>query len=139
MQDLKIFVNLPDFNFDPQNDRDILTIAGYARMAHADDIPFQVISFQNNPSAFLQEPEVDRLLEEIGDEAMPITLVNGEVKASGRYPSKQELEDILGTELLEVNVEREAMMQKALSQMAAYAEGGCGCDAGACGSCAGCF
>ncbi|MFG6487769.1 arsenite efflux transporter metallochaperone ArsD [Roseateles sp. BYS78W] len=43
------------------------------------------------PMAFVENPAVRRLLERSGQEALPITLVDGEVALAGRYPSRQQL------------------------------------------------
>ena len=137
MKQVQIFINLNSFDFDPEADREILEMAGYARMARSEDAKLQLITFQNNPMAFLQESVVDDLLSSEGDDALPITVSEGEVLVYGRFPTKEELENFLGISLLPVNVQREAIMQKALAQMNAANAGGC-CGGG-CDGCSGCF
>lgn len=135
MKQLKVYLNLGDFNFDPVGDREILELAGYARMARSEDVSLQLITFQNNPMAFLQEEAVDKLLAEQGDEALPVTVYEGEAVIYGRFPTREELQGYLGVDFLPVNVRREALMQKALAQM----ESGAGCCGGSCDGCSGCF
>ena len=47
------------------------------------------------PMAFAQNDAVRGLLERSGQEALPITLLNGEVVLAGRYPSRQQLREWL--------------------------------------------
>ena len=43
------------------------------------------------PMAFAEDPTVKSFLERSGQEALPLTLVNGEVMLAGRYPNRGEL------------------------------------------------
>jgi hypothetical protein len=43
------------------------------------------------PLAFAENPTVKAFLERSGQEALPLTLVNGEFALAGRYPSRTEL------------------------------------------------
>lgn len=43
------------------------------------------------PLAFAENPVVKSFLERSGAEALPLTLVDGEIALAGRYPQRQEL------------------------------------------------
>lgn len=43
------------------------------------------------PLAFANNPVVKSFLERSGADALPVTLVNGEIAIAGRYPSRSEL------------------------------------------------
>ncbi len=58
----------------------------------------------SEPAKFAENKAVNTLLHEKGPEALPITLVNGEVQKAGSYPSNTELSswfDITEEELKE--------------------------------------
>ncbi len=43
------------------------------------------------PLAFVNQPTVKAVLEQSGQSSLPLTLVNGAIHCSGRYPSRDEL------------------------------------------------
>lgn len=43
------------------------------------------------PAAFAQDPAVKNALETLGDDALPLVKVDGKVKSSGVYPSREDL------------------------------------------------
>ncbi|MBU9712850.1 arsenite efflux transporter metallochaperone ArsD [Evansella tamaricis] len=45
----------------------------------------------SEPQAFVEEKMVQKYLEEKGTEALPLVMVNGEVKKVGEYPTNKEL------------------------------------------------
>jgi AhpD family alkylhydroperoxidase len=48
-------------------------------------------TLSQEPQAFAERDVVRELLAERGDDALPAVLVDGELRSSGRYPSRQEL------------------------------------------------
>ena len=48
------------------------------------------------PAAFAQDPTVKNALETLGDDALPLVKVNGKVKSSGVYPSRDDLAGWVG-------------------------------------------
>lgn len=136
---IQVFVSVANFNFDPEADKDLLTLAAYARMARAAEKDFEIISMQADPLSFLQEPAVAEQMAELDDRAFPLTLVDGDAIIIGRYPTKEELEEILDIEFLPVNCKREAVMQKGLSALKrAQAGPACGGCSTTCSACPGC-
>ena len=47
------------------------------------------------PEAFASNPRVVELMATLGDAALPVTLVNGDVLVRGRYPTRDELASAL--------------------------------------------
>jgi len=59
-------------------------------------IEVQRFNLSQNPAAFVENERVKNTLDEKGEAALPLILVNGNVMASGRYPSQEELAVWLG-------------------------------------------
>jgi len=48
-------------------------------------------NLSQEPGAFVASPAISELLQVSGEGALPAVMVEGEVKSSGRYPSRSEL------------------------------------------------
>ena len=48
-------------------------------------------NLSQNPGAFVENPLVHAALNEKGEAALPLVLVNGKVAVTGRHPSREEL------------------------------------------------
>ncbi|HAQ07407.1 MAG TPA: arsenical resistance operon transcriptional repressor ArsD [Bacillus bacterium] len=60
----------------------------------------------NDPSAFVENLEVNRCLHEKGTEALPLVMVDGKVEKVGSYPSNQEFANWLGVDVKELSPEK---------------------------------
>lgn len=49
------------------------------------------LNLGQQPQAFAENPQIRQLLQAQGDKALPAIVVDGELKSSGRYPSRDEL------------------------------------------------
>lgn len=56
-------------------------------------------NLKSEPDAFVVNETVTKILKDQGVNSLPITLVNGEVIATGSYPSNERLSELLGIEL----------------------------------------
>lgn len=56
-------------------------------------------NLKSEPDAFVANETVAMILKDQGVDSLPITLVNGEVVATGSYPSNERLSGLLGIEL----------------------------------------
>ncbi len=139
-QSIKVFLSIPYFNFDPEADREVLTLSALSRAALKQNKDLRIIPFQGQPGLFLTESEVVRALEEEGDAALPITMRDGKILLKGRAPSVEELCAWLEMPEPSLDLEREAAIQRELSEN----KGGCGsacgsgCGDSGCVSCPGC-
>lgn len=52
------------------------------------------------PLAFAENATVKAFLERVGQEGLPLTLLNGEIAFAGRYPNRAELARLAGIVLL---------------------------------------
>lgn len=66
---------------------------------------FNVIRYNlsQEPQAFVQNQKVSELLKSKGSEALPITILNGEVVKSGCYPSRKDFSEWLEIDASELN------------------------------------
>lgn len=59
-------------------------------------------NLSNDPSAFVENKKVNTLLFDKGVEALPVTLVDGEVIKTGDYPTAQEFADWFAVDAAEL-------------------------------------
>ncbi|MBS4203676.1 arsenite efflux transporter metallochaperone ArsD [Lederbergia citrea] len=59
---------------------------------------YEIIRYNlaNDPGAFAGNNEITKILNEKGSDALPVTLVNNEVKKVGEYPTNDELSEWFG-------------------------------------------
>ena len=57
-------------------------------------------NLSGDPQAFVNNQNVTAVLQEKQDEALPITLVNGEVKKTGAYPTLEEISDYMDVQFV---------------------------------------
>lgn len=75
----------------PSVDPGLLAFARDLRWLAKQGVSVHRFGLSQEPDAFVQQPRVLGLMQAFGDNALPATLVNGEVLAHGRYPSRDEL------------------------------------------------
>lgn len=49
----------------------------------------------NNPNEFIKNQEVIRLIQEKGDEVLPITFIEGSITKTGAYITQEEADEII--------------------------------------------
>lgn len=74
----------------------VLQFAGALAWLRRQGVAIERHNLAQQPEAFVGNGEVARLLAELGDAALPVTLVGGRVLASGSYPSKEDLAAAVG-------------------------------------------
>jgi hypothetical protein len=72
-------------------DQRLVTAAADIEWARQRGAPVERFNLSQQPMAFADNPVVKSLLERSGPDALPITLVNGEVALAGRYPERAQL------------------------------------------------
>jgi hypothetical protein len=75
----------------PGVDPALLQVARDLRWLDARGVTVQRYGLAQEPAAFAQSTRVAGLLQAFGEKALPATLVNGEVLAHGRYPTRDEV------------------------------------------------
>ena len=79
----------------PGVDPALLQIARDLRWLAARGVVVTRHGLAQEPDAFASTARVGELMEALGSAALPVTLVNGDVLAHGRYPSRDELMNAL--------------------------------------------
>jgi hypothetical protein len=72
-------------------DQSLVSFSADAEWARQNGAQLERFNLAKEPMAFAQNPTVKRFLERSGQQALPLTLVNGEMAMAGRYPSRSEL------------------------------------------------
>lgn len=76
----------------PTPDQTLLDVNEMILQLQAAGISVARYQMTSSPQAFLSNPEVMRLVREKQMEALPITVVRGEVIKTGTYPTQTEIE-----------------------------------------------
>jgi len=76
----------------PTPDKELIRIAADLKRLGDKGIKVTRYNLSQQPEAFVQQPAVQKLLQEKGPDVLPVTIVDGEVKLSMRYPSGEEIE-----------------------------------------------
>ena len=79
----------------PGVDPALLQIARDLRWLAARGVVVTRHSLAQEPDALASTARVSELMEALGNAALPVTLVNGDVLVHGRYPSRDELTNAL--------------------------------------------
>lgn len=88
----------------PSIDPELLRISFVVKNLAKVNYPIERFNLSTEPQQFVNNEQVQALLNEKGPDVLPIVLVDGEVMLSGKYPSNQELEewtDIPAAELIQ--------------------------------------
>lgn len=75
----------------PGVDPALMQVARDLRWLQARGVTVERVGLAQEPAAFTGSARVAGLLQAFGEKALPATLVNGEVLAHGRYPTRDEL------------------------------------------------
>ncbi len=75
----------------PSVDPALATFAGDLEVLSNQGVTVTRHNLSQEPKSFADDQTVRELLHERGDEVLPITRVNGELRATGRYPTRREL------------------------------------------------
>lgn len=80
----------------PGVDPALLQVSRDLRWLQAKGATVQRYNLAQEPRAFVDQPRIAGLLQAFGDQALPATVVNGEILAHGRYATRHELVAALG-------------------------------------------
>ncbi|MFG2684111.1 arsenite efflux transporter metallochaperone ArsD [Streptomyces sp. NPDC048392] len=81
-------------------------------------VEVQRFSLSTEPGRFTEDAQVKTLLQDKGEDALPVVLVDGTLRCSGRYPTRVELAEWTG-----VRTERPSLPLAQADDM----DSGCGC------------
>ncbi len=77
-------------------DQELARFAADVEWVRRHGAPIERFNLAQEPMAFVNHPTVKEALERLGPSGLPLTLVNGELQCSGRYPSRDELATWIG-------------------------------------------
>jgi arsenite methyltransferase len=103
----------------PSVDQQLIDVREHLRWAEGRGATVIRHNLSSDPDAFVANPKVTGLMAAFGDAALPALVVDGEIAVHGRYPSRDELAGLLGTQVA-------APLQLSVSA------DGCGCEPGGC-------
>jgi arsenite methyltransferase len=103
----------------PSVDQQLIDVRESVRWAEGRGATVSRHNLSSDPDAFVANPKVTGLMTALGDAALPALVVDGDIAIHGRYPSREELGDLLGTQA------------PALVELSQSSDG-CGCGPGGC-------
>lgn len=99
-------------------DPELLRMSSLVEKLEKKGVDIKRFNLNNAPQEFVENKKVNEILNEKGEDILPLTMFDDEIIKSGAYPSSEEFEEILSIKLDEKNEE----------------ESSCGCssDSGCC-------
>jgi len=79
----------------PEVDVKLVAFAADLDWLKSQGVLVQRQNLSQNPGAFVENTLVNQTLNEKGETALPLVLVNGKVAVTGRYPDRKELAELL--------------------------------------------
>lgn len=92
----------------PNVDKNLLRIATLIDALKNMGIEVRRHNLSSEPQAFIHNEKVKRLLQEKGADVLPITLVDGEITVTGKYPSTAQMSEWTGKDLTFVPVKQDS-------------------------------
>lgn len=71
----------------------------------------------SEPNAFAENSEITKILNEKGPDALPVTLVNNQIKKIGKYPTNEELSEWFGVTTKELKEKPKSRLSIDLKQL----------------------
>jgi Arsenical resistance operon protein ArsD len=79
----------------PSVDQQLLTVREDLRWAESQGASVARHNLTSDPDAFVANPKVTGLMQAFGDKALPVLVIDGEIRAHGHYPTRDELAALL--------------------------------------------
>lgn len=76
-------------------DPELMRISTVVNNLKKEGIEIQRSNLTSSPMQFMTNPIVNQIINDKGVDELPLTLVNNQVFATGRYPTNKELSEIL--------------------------------------------
>lgn len=101
----------------PSVDEQLIAVREDLRWVQAQGASVERHNLTSDPDAFVANPKVTGLMQAFGDKALPILVIDGEIRTHGHYPGREELAALLSDNASGLPVAPEA-------------SSGCGCSPG---------
>lgn len=105
----------------PSVDKELLRISSVINNLKKNGQSVERYNLTNNPLNFIQNEEINKMLDKDGIEILPVTMVDGVVVKTKAYPTNEEICNLLG-------VSSDYLLQ----MMNIKTSNGCGCSDGCC-------
>ena len=79
----------------PEPDETLIKANQINEYLKQNQIEVQRYNMNNNPNEFIKNQEVIRLIQEKGDEVLPITIIEGGIAKTGAYITQEEADEII--------------------------------------------
>jgi hypothetical protein len=73
----------------PDVDAELIRFAADLDWLKGEGVAVERFNLAQQPAAFVAEPLARKVLQNQGEAGLPLVIVNGEVKSSGSYPSRE--------------------------------------------------
>ena len=107
-------------------DPELLRISTVLNTLEKNGVKVERYNLTGSPQEFVKSNKVNEFLKAQGVEILPITVLNGEVVITGRYPTNEEFAKLLKLP------SRLIGSQPKISKATVKKSGGCGCSGGSC-------
>lgn len=91
----------------PSVDEQLLAIREDLRWAQTQGASVTRHNLTSDPDAFVSNPKVTGLMQAFGEKALPVLVIDREIRAHGRYPTRDELAALLAGRLTATRVVQE--------------------------------
>jgi len=108
-------------------DPELLRISTVFNSLKKNGIEVQRFNLSDSPQEFVDNKVVNNFINEKGVEGFPITVLEGEIVLTGKYPTNEELVKFLDVPVSFLGEKRKTFKIKSTPK-----SGGCGCDGGNC-------
>lgn len=89
-------------------DPELLRMSSLVEKLDKKGIDIKRFNLNSAPQEFIENKKVNEILNEKGEDVLPLTIVDDEIIKSGAYPSNEEFEEILSIKIDEKNEEDES-------------------------------
>ena len=101
----------------PSVDQQLITLREDLRWAEAQGASVARHNLTSDPDTFVANPKVTGLMQAFGEKALPVLVIDGEIRAHGSYPTRDQLAALLA-------------YQEPAAAAAPAKSSGCGCAPG---------
>lgn len=113
-------------------DKELLRISTVLNTMEKNGVKVDRFNLSSNPQEFVTNKVVNNFIQEKGIDMLPMTIVDGEIVLTGRYPKNEEFVELLNIPMTYVGEQSKAVKAPINNNE------GCGCSDGSCGSGGGC-
>lgn len=89
-------------------DPELLRMSSLVEKLEKKGVDIKRFNLNSAPQEFIENKKVNEILNEKGEDVLPLTIVDDEIIKSGAYPSNEEFEEILSIKIDEKNEEDES-------------------------------